>query len=84
MESCDPSRLNADDDEEFLEFWNLVFMQFNREKDGSLTPLPKPSVDTGLGLERLARIMQDVDNNYDTDLFIPAMDRVQELLGRHG
>ena len=81
MDSCDPSRLNADDDEEFLEFWNLVFMQFNREEDGSLTPLPKPSVDTGLGLERLARIMQGADNNYDTDLFLPAMDRVQELLG---
>ncbi len=81
MENCDPTRLNADDDEEFLEFWNLVFMQFNREEDGSLTPLPKPSVDTGLGLERLARIMQKTDNNYDTDLFSPAMDRVQELLG---
>ena len=80
METCDPSRLNADDDEEFLEFWNLVFMQFNREEDGSLTPLPKPSVDTGLGLERLARIMQETENNYDTDLFLPAMDRVQELL----
>ena len=80
MENCDPSRLNADDDEEFLEFWNLVFMQFNREEDGSLTPLPKPSVDTGLGLERLARIMQQTENNYDTDLFKPAMDRVQELL----
>jgi alanyl-tRNA synthetase len=80
IETCDPSRLNADDDEEFLEFWNLVFMQFNREEDGSLTPLPKPSVDTGLGLERLARIMQRAENNYDTDLFMPAMDRVQELL----
>jgi alanyl-tRNA synthetase len=80
MATCDPSRLNADDDEEFLEFWNLVFMQFNREADGSLTPLPKPSVDTGMGFERLARIMQGVDTNYDTDLFTPAMDRVQELL----
>jgi alanyl-tRNA synthetase len=81
MESCDPSRLNADDDEEFLEFWNLVFMQFKREEDGSLTDLPHPSVDTGLGFERLARIMQGKDNNYETDLFAPAMDRVQELLG---
>ncbi len=81
MATCDPSRLNADDDEEFLEFWNLVFMQFNREKDGSLTPLPKPSVDTGLGLERMVRIMQRTDNNYDTDLFSGALDCVQELLG---
>ena len=81
MATCDPSQLNADDDEEFLEFWNLVFMQFNREKDGSLTPLPKPSVDTGLGLERMVRVMQRTDNNYDTDLFSGAMDRVQELLG---
>ncbi len=81
MGTCDPSRINDDDDEEFLEFWNLVFMQFNRKEDGSLAPLPKPSVDTGLGLERLARIMQHADNNYDTDLFTPAMDRVQELLG---
>ena len=80
METCDPTQLNADDDEEFLEFWNLVFMQFNREKDGSLTPLPKPSVDTGLGLERIVRIMQHGESNYETDLFSLAMDRVQELL----
>ena len=81
MATCDGSQLNADDDELFLEFWNLVFMQFNREKDGSLTPLPKPSVDTGLGLERMVRIMQQVDNNYDTDLFTSAIDKAQELLG---
>ncbi|NKQ35048.1 MAG: alanine--tRNA ligase [Chloroflexi bacterium] len=81
METCDPSRLNAEDDEEFIEFWNLVFMQFNREKDGSLTPLPKPSVDTGLGLERIVRIVQGSESNYETDLFAPAMDKVQELLG---
>ncbi|KAA3661359.1 MAG: alanine--tRNA ligase [Chloroflexi bacterium] len=81
METCDPTQLNADDDELFLEFWNLVFMQFNREKDGSLTPLPKPSVDTGLGLERMVRIMQQVENNYDTDLFSHAIDRVQKMLG---
>jgi alanyl-tRNA synthetase len=81
METCDPTQLNADDDELFLEFWNLVFMQFNREKDGSLTPLPKPSVDTGLGLERIVRIMQQSETNYETDLFSLAIDRVQELLG---
>ncbi len=81
MATCDPSMLNDDEDQEFVEFWNLVFMQFNREKDGSLTPLPKPSVDTGLGLERLVRIIQSGESNYETDLFAPAMDRVQELLG---
>lgn len=81
MATCDPSRLNADDDEEFLEFWNLVFMQFNREKDGTLKPLAKPSVDTGLGLERMTQIIQRKDNNYDTDLFSSVLDRVQELLG---
>ncbi len=81
MAACDPSRLNAEDDEEFIEFWNLVFMQFNREEDGSLTPLPKPSVDTGLGLERIVRIVQRAASNYETDLFLPALDKVQELLG---
>ncbi len=81
LASCDPSRLNAEDDEEFIEFWNLVFMQFNREKGGSLTPLPQPSVDTGLGLERIVRIVQRAESNYETDLFLPALDKVQELLG---
>lgn len=81
MATCDPLMLNDDEDQEFVEFWNLVFMQFNREKDGSLTPLPKPSVDTGLGLERLVRIIQGGESNYETDLFALAMDRVQELLG---
>ena len=52
-----------------------------RDRDGSLTELPAPSVDTGLGFERLARIMQKAESNYETDLFSPAMDRVQELLG---
>ncbi len=80
MATCDPAMLNDDDDQEFVEFWNLVFMQYNREKDGSLTPLPKPSVDTGLGLERLVRIIQKAESNYDTDLFTHAMDRIQELL----
>ena len=81
MASMDPSRLNAEDDEEFVEFWNLVFMQYNRDMEGNLTPLPKPSVDTGMGLERIVRIMQNVDNNYDTDLFKAVLDRVQQLTG---
>ncbi len=69
-------------DDEYLEIWNLVFMQFEqREPGGELIPLPKPSVDTGAGLERLASILQGKDNNYDTDAFTPIMDRIQELLG---
>ena len=57
------------DCDRYLEFWNLVFMQFNRSADGKMTPLPKPSVDTGAGLERIAAIMQGVDTNFDTDIF---------------
>ena len=81
METCDPTQLNADDDELFLEFWNLVFMQFNRDETGTLTPLPKPSVDTGMGLERVVQIMQHAQSNYETDLFSHAIDRVQNMLG---
>ena len=66
----------------FLEIWNLVFMQFDRSADGTLTPLPKPSVDTGAGLERIAAVMQDEDDNFHTDLFQPLIDRVEQLVGR--
>ena len=66
----------------FLEIWNLVFMQFDRSADGTLTPLPKPSVDTGAGLERIAAIMQGEDSNFHTDLFLPLLEQVQELVGR--
>jgi alanyl-tRNA synthetase len=66
----------------FLEIWNLVFMQYDRAADGTLTPLPKPSVDTGAGLERIAAVMQGEDDNFHTDIFLPLIDRVGELVGR--
>ncbi len=66
----------------YLELWNLVFMQFERDETGTMTPLPKPSIDTGLGLERIVSVLQDVPTNYDTDLFIPIMETVEKLTGK--
>ncbi|KAB2958965.1 MAG: alanine--tRNA ligase, partial [Thermoanaerobaculia bacterium] len=65
----------------YLEIWNLVFMQFERGADGTMTPLPKPSIDTGAGLERVAAVLLDVDSNYDTDLFQPILRAAAELAG---
>lgn len=67
------------DCDRFLEIWNLVFMQFDRDVSGKLTPLPKPSIDTGLGLERLISIIQDVPTNYDIDLILPIINKVEDL-----
>jgi len=65
----------------FVEIWNLVFMQFDRSEDGKLTPLPRPSIDTGMGLERVAAVLQGKLSNYDTDLIQPIVERAGELLG---
>ena len=65
-----------------LEIWNLVFMQFDRDEEGTLHPLPAPCVDTGAGLERIASVLQGVDSNYHTDAFLPLLDRVADLVGR--
>jgi len=70
---CDCSR--------YVEIWNLVFMQFNRDASGKLNPLPKPSVDTGMGLERTASVLQSKLSIFDTDLFVPLMKRAAELCG---
>lgn len=75
-----PGSEDADGDR-YVEIWNLVFMQYDRAIDGTLTPLPKPSVDTGMGLERVTAVMQKVNNNYDTDLFQPLIKTAAQLAG---
>jgi alanyl-tRNA synthetase len=65
----------------YLEIWNLVFMQYDRSADGTLTPLPKPSVDTGAGLERITAVLQGEDSNFHTDLFLPLLKGVESLVG---
>lgn len=76
-----PNAKFGEDDQRFVEIWNLVFMQYFEEAPGKLNPLPKPSVDTGAGLERLAAVMQGVYMNYDTDLFQPYIQKAAQIAG---
>lgn len=76
-----PPGTPEEDGDRYIEIWNLVFMQYDRSADGTLTPLPKPSVDTGMGLERLAAVLQDVHNNYEIDLFQHLIEAIQALSG---
>lgn len=69
------------DCDRWLEIWNLVFMQYNRDANGIMTPLPRPSIDTGMGLERLTSILQGVASNFDTDLFLPLIEKIEALTG---
>lgn len=75
----DPECYPGGENERFLEVWNLVFSQFNHNKDGSYTPLPNKNIDTGAGLERFASLLQDVDSNFDTDLFQPIIQKSAAL-----
>ncbi len=77
----DPECFPGGENERFLEVWNLVFSQFNHNKDGSYTPLPNKNIDTGAGLERITSIVQDVDSNFDTDLFMPYIERTSAISG---
>lgn len=75
------SRIDLEDDERFIELYNLVFMQFSRDADGQLTPLASKNIDTGMGLERMAQVLQRVPNNYETDLILPIMNAVAQQAG---
>ncbi len=81
----DPELYPGGENDRYLEIWNLVFSQFNHNADNTYTPLPKQNIDTGMGLERMASVVQNVPTNYDTDLFIPIIQKTEEISGvRYG
>ena len=84
-EAADPDKRNVefpgDAGDRYVEIWNLVFMQFDRDSSGTLTPLPRPSIDTGMGLERTAAVLQGKLSNYDTDLILPIIQNAAEMFG---
>ncbi|WP_421616821.1 alanine--tRNA ligase [Brevibacillus sp. TJ4] len=77
----DPELYPGGENERYLEVWNLVFSQFNHNPDGTYTPLPKKNIDTGMGLERMASVLQEVDNNFETDLLFPLIERTCAISG---
>jgi len=81
IESGDPFTLIEKGSDRFVELWNLVFMEKNQEEGGVLKPLPSPSIDTGMGLERMAAVLQGKRSNYDTDLFVPLIEAISEVAG---
>jgi len=78
----DPELYPGGENERYLEIWNLVFSQFNHNPDGTYTPLPKQNIDTGMGLERMASVVQNVPTNFDTDLFMPIIAKIEEFANR--
>lgn len=82
MEEGTPHDLIESGSDRFLELWNLVFMQFDQDDKGQLNPLPSPSIDTGMGLERVATVLQGKTNNYDSDLFFPLIETICDFAGR--
>ena len=79
-----PPGAEGDEGDRFIEIWNLVFMQFNRDESGKMEPLPKPSVDTGMGLERIAAVLQGVNSNYETDVFKDLINASEKILASKG